>query len=199
MLQEIDPGLFEAPADSEVQLAVIAQNNNGTEMARFSYNSSPLTTESIQGHDGCRFTVTEGTRQLKVGVTFATDAPPDANYELFQVNDAGVLESLELSVTAADPTPRIAFGIDGTAEEEGGAASVGEPRAARKAARPPLRRARGRKKAAAKRTSAKRTSAKRAPAKRAPAKRASAGRAAKKATAKKASPKRRSARAGRRR
>src|SRR5262245_50675998 len=109
MLQEIDPGLFEAPADSEVQLAVIAQNNNGTEMANFRYGPSKVTTEKIQGHDGCRFSVTEGRSQLRVGVTFDTDAPPDANYELFQVNDAGVLESLQLSVTVADPTHRIAF------------------------------------------------------------------------------------------
>jgi hypothetical protein len=180
MLREIDPGLFEAPLGSDVQLAVIAQNNKGTETARYRYGSSSLTTESVHGHDGCSFTVSAGTHQLKAGVVFDPDAP-DASYELFQVNDAGVLESLNLNVTASDPTARIAFGIDGVGAE------LRARRAGRKTAKARPRRAGGRKKAA------------RAAAKRTPARRVVKKKTAKKASAKKTSAKKTTSRRGKRR
>jgi hypothetical protein len=116
MLREIDPGLFEGATDSTVRIAAIAQNNNGTKTARFRYGSTSLTTEDVEGNDGCEFKLIDGINQFKVGVVFDPSAP-NARFDLFQVNDAGVLEPLGLGVSAQDATARIAFGINGVVAE----------------------------------------------------------------------------------
>jgi hypothetical protein len=113
MLKRINAGLFEEDEDSDIELAVKAQNNNGTEDARFDYNSTVLGRDTVQGHPGCRFKVRSGTRQFKVLVAFDPAAPAAARYDLFQVNAAGTLTAVGKSVSNTGGTALIGFGIDG--------------------------------------------------------------------------------------
>jgi hypothetical protein len=113
MLKRVTGALFEGPADSQVQLVVQSQNNNGVESGRFEYDSVILPAETIQGHPGCTFTVLPSIRQFETMVVFDPASPPAARYDLFEVNSAGGLTALGESVTNAASTPAIGFGIDG--------------------------------------------------------------------------------------
>lgn len=113
MLKRINAGLFEEGEGSDIELAVKAQNNNGTESAQFDYDSNVLGQDTVQGLPGCRFRVKPGTRQFRALVTFDPAAPPTARYDLFQVSASGTLISVGKSVTNTFGTPLIGFGIAG--------------------------------------------------------------------------------------
>jgi hypothetical protein len=140
MLRRINAGLFEEEDGADIELAVKAQNNNGTEAAQFDYDSTVLNQDTVQGLPGCRFKVKSGIRQFRVLVTFNTAAPLAARYELFQVNAAGTLMPVGKSVTNTGGTPLIGFGIDGVSV----AVPVGAGRAGRRKMPKPPRRSRQR-------------------------------------------------------
>ncbi len=147
MLKRVTGALFEGDADSDVQLVVQAQNNIGTESAKFEYDSTVLPARPIQGHPGCKFTVEASIRQFEVIVVFAPGAPSSARYDLFEVNSAGGLSPLGEFVTKAASAPLIGFGIDGLP-----VAAI-----APRGMAPRARRAGARKAAARRRTAAPRT------------------------------------------
>jgi hypothetical protein len=113
MLTRVTGALFEGDAGDDVQLVVRAQNNNGTEAATFEYAEALLTTETIQGHPGCSFTLEPSIHQFETIVVFAANAPASARYDLLQVNSAGGLTLLGESVVNGGGSPLIGFGIDG--------------------------------------------------------------------------------------
>ena len=141
MLRRINAGLYEEDEGRDIELAVKAQNNNGTESAQFDYDSNVLNQDTVQGLPGCRFKVKAGTRQFRALVTFDPAAPPTARYDLFQVNAAGALIPVGKSVTNTFGTPLIGFGIDGVSV----AVPVGAGGARRKMPKP-RRRASGKTK-----------------------------------------------------
>jgi hypothetical protein len=133
MLRRVNAGLFEEDEAAAIELAVKAQNNNGTEAAQFDYDSNVLGQDTVQGFPGGRFTVKPGIRQFRVLVVFDPAAPNTARYDLFQVNAAGTLTPVGKSVTNTGGTPLIGFGIDGVAV----AALVGARAGRRKMPKPP--------------------------------------------------------------
>lgn len=135
MLRRINAGLYEEDEGRDIELAVKAQNNNGTESAQFDYDSNVLNQDTVQGLPGCRFRVKPGTRQFRALVAFDPAAPPTARYDLFQVNAAGTLIAVGKSVTNTFGTPLIGFGIDGVS----GAVPVGAEAARRKKPKPAKR------------------------------------------------------------
>jgi hypothetical protein len=138
MLRRVNAGLFEEDDGAAIELAVKAQNNNGTEAAQFDYDSNVLGQDTVQGFPGCRFTVKPGIRQFRALVVFDPAAAKTARYDLFQVNAAGTLTSVGKTVTNTGGTPLIGFGIDGVAVT----ALVGARARRRKMPKPP-RSARG--------------------------------------------------------
>jgi hypothetical protein len=135
MLRRINAGLYEEDEGRDIELAVKAQNNNGTESAQFDYDSTVLNQDTVQGLPGCRFRVKPGTRQFRALVAFDPAAPPTARYDLFQVNEAGTLIPVGKSVTNTFGTPLIGFGIGGVSV----AVPVGAGGARRKMPKPPRR------------------------------------------------------------
>ena len=138
MLRRINAGLFEEDEDSDIELAVKAKDNNGTQAARFDYNSAVLAADTVQGFPGCRFRVKPGTRQFRALVVFDAAAPPDARYDLFQVNAAGTLTAVGKSVTVTGGTPLIGFGIAGMPVTAAAGAATGRrkmPKAPRRGGR----------------------------------------------------------------
>jgi hypothetical protein len=114
MLRRVNAALYEGDLGEHVELFVVQQRNGGVETATFEYNGIVLPAHPIQGHPGCEFTVVAGTHQFECIVVF-NPAQPTARYDLFEVNSAGGQTALTKSVTAADPTPLIGFGIGGVA------------------------------------------------------------------------------------
>ena len=115
MLRRVNAALYEGDLGEHVELLVIQQGNGGVETASFEYNGIVLPAHPIQGHPGCEFTVVSGTHQFECIVVFNPAAQPTGRYDLFEVNSAGGQTALNKSVTAADPTPLIGFGIDAVA------------------------------------------------------------------------------------
>jgi hypothetical protein len=115
MLRRVNAALYEGDLGEHVELFVVQQGNGGVETAMFEYNGIVLPAHPIQGHPGCEFTVVSGTHQFECIVVFNPASQPTARYDLFEVNSAGGQTSLNKSVTAADPTPLIGFGINGVA------------------------------------------------------------------------------------
>lgn len=113
MLRRINAGLFEEDEDSDIELAVKASNNGGTEGGEFDYDSHVFDPDTVQGLPGCRFRVKSGIHQFKVLVAFDPAAPATARYDLFQVNAAGTLMPVGKSVSNTGGTSLIGFGIDG--------------------------------------------------------------------------------------
>jgi len=193
MLRRINAGLFEEDEDGDIELAVKAQNNNGTEAARFDYDSNVLAPDTVQGLPGCRFKVKSGTRQFRALVVFDPAAPPTARYDLFQVNAAGTLTPVGKSVTNTFGTPLIGFGIDGVPVAAAVGAAPGRrkmPKRPRRAARKMTSARRGattsRKPAAARAAKAATTGKAKTAKRQVKAKRAQAPKRAKRAVRKKA-------------
>jgi hypothetical protein len=115
MLRRVNAALYEGDLGEHVELFVVQQGNGGVETAKFEYNGIVLPAHPIQGHPGCEFTLVSGTHQFECIVVFNPAAQPAARYDLFEVNSAGGQTALNKSVTAADPTPIIGFGIEGVA------------------------------------------------------------------------------------
>lgn len=138
MLRRINAGLFEEDEGSDIELAVKAQGNNGTQAAQFDYDSNVLGQDTVQGLPGCRFRVQPGTRQFRALVVFDPAAPPTARYDLLQVNAAGALSTVGKSVSNAGGTPLIGFGIAGVQVAVAAGAAGGRM----KMAKPPRRAAR---------------------------------------------------------
>ena len=113
MLKRVTGALFEADAGSRIQLVVQARSNNGTEAARFEYDSTVLPAQTILGHPGCTFAVVPAIRQFEAIVVFDPAAPAGARYDLFEVNSAGGLTALGENVTSGASAPLIGFGVDG--------------------------------------------------------------------------------------
>ena len=113
MLKRVTGALFEADAGSRIQLVVQARSNNGTEAARFEYDSIVLPAQTILGHPGCTFAVVPAIRQFEAIVVFDPAAPAGARYDLFEVNSAGGLTALGENVTSGASAPLIGFGVDG--------------------------------------------------------------------------------------
>jgi hypothetical protein len=113
MLKRVTGALFEADAGSQIQLVVQARSNNGTEAARFEYDSTVLPAQTILGHPGCTFAVVPAIRQFEAIVVFDPGAPAGARYDLFEVNSAGGLTALGENVTSGASAPLIGFGVDG--------------------------------------------------------------------------------------
>jgi hypothetical protein len=115
MLRRVHAALFEEDAGLGIELAVVARNNNGTESARFDYDSTVLPPDIVHGHPGCRFVVRPNLRGFRVLVVFDPGAPATARYDLHQVNSAGALMPVGKSVTKSAATPLIGFSLDGVA------------------------------------------------------------------------------------
>jgi len=115
MLRRVNAALYEADLGEHVELFVVQQGNGGVEAASFEYNGIVLPAHPIQGHPGCEFTVVAGTHQFECIVVLNPASQATARYDLFEVNSAGGQTALNKSVTAADPTPLIGFGIGGVA------------------------------------------------------------------------------------
>jgi hypothetical protein len=115
MLRRVNAALYEGDLGEHVELFVVQQGNGGVETATFEYNGTVLPAHPIQGHPGCEFMVASGTHQFECIVVFNPASPSTARYDLFEVNSAGGQTALNKSVTAADPTPLIGFGIAGVA------------------------------------------------------------------------------------
>jgi hypothetical protein len=173
MLRRVNAGLFEEDEGADIELAVKASNNDGTEAAQFDYDSTVLDQDVVDGFPGCRFKVGSGNRQFMALVTFSPSASAAARYDLFQMNAAGALTPVGKSVTNSGGTPLIGFTIAGVPVQVPAPA-----RARRKAGRPsrrkpqkrvPVGRSARRKPAAGRATRARRTakrSAKRASSKK---------------------------------
>ena len=114
MLRRVNAALYEADLGEHVELFVVQQGNGGVETASFEYNGIVLPAHPIQGHPGCEFTVVSGTHQFECIAVF-NPAAQTARYDLFEVNSAGGQTALNKSVTSADPTPLIGFGINAVA------------------------------------------------------------------------------------
>ena len=147
MLRRVHAALFEEDAGLGIELAVVARNNNGTESARFDYDSTVLPPDIVQGHPGCRFVVRPNLRGFRVLVVFDPGAPATARYDLHQVNSAGALLPVGKSVTksAATASHRL------LARRRGGRARRRRAAAATAARCQPAPRRIARKKAAAER------------------------------------------------
>jgi hypothetical protein len=99
MLQRQSPTLFQATTGETVTIAAIARNNGGAEAAIFRYGSpQQLPPRVVQGHPGCEFNVRSATNTLGALVTFATGSPT-AQYELFEEDDNGILQPLQIVAT----------------------------------------------------------------------------------------------------
>jgi hypothetical protein len=137
MLKRVNAGLFEEVEGADIELAVKATNNGGTEDAIFDYGGTDPGRAVVDGHPGCRFTVKTGPLQFKAFVAFSPSAPASARYDLFQINAAGTLAPVGKSVTniGGSATSLIGFGIAGVARDE--AVAFARPR--REAATPSSR------------------------------------------------------------
>jgi esterase/lipase superfamily enzyme len=114
MLRRVHDALFREDAGLSIELAVVAQNNNGVQSAHFEYDSVVLS-DVVQGHPGCRFIVQYGIRQFRALVAFDPAAPASARYDLCQVDSAGRLQRVGESVTMSEATSQIVLSIDGVA------------------------------------------------------------------------------------
>jgi hypothetical protein len=171
MLKRVSGAVFEAPAGAEVRIVARARANNGVQDARFEYGSAVLDRETIAGLPGARFTVEAARRRFQALVIFDPAAASGARYDLFEVDDDGVLAELEESVSKSDSAPLVGFVVKGVAPSAiagpAGPARAAGPRAT--ASRPTPAAAR-----AAKRKGARTRPTKAAPRKRTAAKTASA-------------------------
>jgi hypothetical protein len=95
MLQRIAPTLFQGSPGETVTIAAVAQANNGVEAATFRYGAAPLASRQVQGHPGCEFNVVAGTNTFGAVVVFDPSSP-NARYELFEEDDNGLLQPLQL-------------------------------------------------------------------------------------------------------
>ena len=97
MLQRIAPTLFQGTTGETVTLAAVAQANDGVEAATFRYGATPLAPRQVQGHPGCEFNVRAETNTLGALVVFDPSSP-NARYELFEEDDSGLLQPLQIIV-----------------------------------------------------------------------------------------------------
>jgi hypothetical protein len=170
MLQRIAPSLFQGTTSETVTIAAVSQSNNGVEAATFRYGTTQLTPRQVQGHPGCEFNVRAGTETFGALVVF-DPASPNARYELFEEDDNGILQPLQV-IARPLTGPIVQFQI----------AAIPMPALAQKASRRGARRAAEKAvKKVGKKTVKK--ASKKAPKKKAPKKKTAKG-AAKKKTAK---------------
>jgi hypothetical protein len=95
MLRRIAPNLFQGTTGETVIIAAIAHGNGGVEAATFRYGARQVPTRQVQGHPGCGFNVRAGAEIFGALVVFEPSSP-NARYELFQEDDSGILQPLQV-------------------------------------------------------------------------------------------------------
>jgi hypothetical protein len=140
MLRRINAAVFEGPEGARIEVVAQAQSNNGLSDARFEYAGTVLPRQTILGLPGCSFTVEDSSQRLQAVVAFDDNAPGNARYDLFEVEN-GVLSNLGKFTLKSDGSPLIAFVIDPVAAAVPARgprrAPARAPRAAAAGARPP--------------------------------------------------------------
>jgi hypothetical protein len=136
MLRRIAPTLFQGTTGETVTLAAVARSNNGVEAAVFRYGAAQLPPRQVQGDPGCEFNVRAGTNTLGTLVLFDPGSP-NARYELFEEDDSGILQPLEI-IARPISGPIIQFqiiGIPATARARRKVTKKAAKRATRKTAK----------------------------------------------------------------
>jgi hypothetical protein len=100
MLIRVAPRFFQANTGDTVTIAAVAQNNNGHEAATFLYAGASLGDIQVQNHPACQFVVVHGINTFATMLFFDGSAP-NASYDLFEVDAAGNLISLQVNAPAA--------------------------------------------------------------------------------------------------
>jgi hypothetical protein len=95
MLRRIAPNLFQGTTGETVIIAAIAHGNGGVEAATFRYGARRLPSRQVQRHPGCEFNVRAGAEIFGALVVFEPSSP-GARYELFQEDDSGILQPLQV-------------------------------------------------------------------------------------------------------
>jgi hypothetical protein len=134
MLRRINAAVFEGPEGARIEVVAQAQSNNGLSDARFEYAGTVLPRQTILGLPGCSFTVEDSSQRLQAVVAFDDNAPGNARYDLFEVEN-GVLSNLGKFTLKSDGSPLIAFVIDPVAAARKAAAKPPRRRTAKKTAK----------------------------------------------------------------
>lgn len=113
MLKRVTGELFRAKAGDRVRIRAVATNNPGSNIASFEY-ADAIVANDAGSTSQCTFDVVSGIKQFQAVVVFAPGAGATAQYDLFELDNSGVPQPLDESVTPDASPHLIGFGIQGT-------------------------------------------------------------------------------------